>query len=313
MSTVLVVGSANVDLQVEAPHLPSPGETVLGGVLLVGPGGKGANQAVAARRLGAQTRLVCALGDDAYAATVLDCLTGEGVDTGGIRKLSGVATGVALITVAPEGENTFVVAPGANAELRPEDVSEHVRGLAAGDVLVLQLEVPVPTALAAAKLGRDAGAAVVLNSAPMPKGLESLTEVLPFVDVLVANESEARALAGVPADESVRCWQALADRLRASGPTSAVVTLGTQGAVAATGTGTFRQPAFEVDAIDTTGAGDVFTAALAVGLAAGLPMPSALRRACAAGALATTIPGAQAGAPQEKDVDRLLELTEEAV
>lgn len=314
MSQVVVVGSANVDLQAQVAHLPGPGETVLGGALLTSPGGKGANQAVAAHRLGARTRLVCAIGDDVHADAVLGHLTAEGIATDDVHRLRGVATGVALIVVSDDGENTIVVTPGANAEL----AADHVHALdpawlTEDSVLVLQLEVPVATGLAAARCAHRSGATVILNCAPMPADRQAVAALLAEVDVLVVNESEARALASGAPGGTVRAWQALATTLRRSGPDTVVVTLGAQGAVAATTTGVLHQPAFAVDPVDTTGAGDVFTAAVATGLADGLGWSHLLRRACAAGALATTASGAQAGAPTSREVERMLALAEEAV
>lgn len=312
MSTVVVVGSANVDLLAEVARLPLPGETVLGRSLRVAPGGKGANQAVAAKRLGADTRLLCAVGEDVYAATVLDTLSAEGIDTRDVRQVRGVATGTAVIVVSEDAENTIVVTPGANAELGADDVRA-LEALVRGDVLVLQLEIPLATALAAAQLARRSGATVVLNCAPMPPDTTALGGLLAAVDVLVVNETEARALTPSPPADGVHGWQALATGLREAGPDTVVVTLGASGAVAATDTGVLYQPAFAVDPLDSTGAGDAFTGALAVGLGSGQPMPAVLRRACAVGALATTVVGAQAGFPTGAEVDRMLMAAEEAV
>lgn len=306
MNDVVVVGSANVDLQAEVDHLPARGETVLGGRLRTAPGGKGANQAIAAHRLGTRTHLVCAVGDDLHADTVLSALEAEGLGTDGVRRVPEEATGVAMIVVAHDGENHIVVAPGANAALTPDDVDRlagpHLDG---GPVVVLQLEIAVDTALAAARLAQRRGASVVLNCAPMPADPATIASLLATVDVLVVNESEAGALLGdaLPDDES--SWREAAQRLRAHGPVTVVVTLGARGAAVATDDGTFLQPAFTVDPVDTTGAGDAFCAALAVGLAAGEPIDRATERACAAGALATTRPGAQTS-PTPSEVDRLL-------
>lgn len=311
MSGLVVVGSANVDLQAEVEHLPAAGETVMGGLLRTSPGGKGANQAVAARRLGGSPRLLCAVGDDVHGDAILAALAAEGLDPDDVCRVAGVATGVALIVVARDGENSIVITPGANAELTAEDVLA-VEGswFGAGSVLALQLEVPVATVLVAAQAARRSGATVVLNCAPMPADPETVRELLASVDVLVVNETEASAWVPGPRVPDVRGWQGVATRLRSLGPDVVVVTLGSQGAVAATAGGAFHQPPFPVEATDTTGAGDVFCAALCVELEAGSSLPAAIRRACAAGALATTVPGAQAGAPTADAVDRLLSTAE---
>ncbi|MDG4825575.1 ribokinase [Asanoa sp. WMMD1127] len=298
MSRVVVVGSANLDLVVGVPRLPAPGETVLGSDVVTGPGGKGANQAVAAHRLGAETLLVAALGDDRFGTDLRAALAREGLPLDRLVTRAGIATGVALIVVEAAGENTIVVAPGANARLDDSSLD----GLfAPGDVLVLQLEIPLETCLAAARRARDAGASVLLNAAPLPPaGAAALTELLGVVDVLVVNEGEARQLGGD------------ARALLRHGPAACVVTLGARGAVSADGTGARTHPPFPVDAVDTTGAGDTFCGALAVGLASGIDLDQAVRRGCAAGALATTRMGAQSAMPTGAELDLFLAAEKEA-
>ena len=283
--TVVVVGSINVDITVPVTRLPRPGETVLGTDAVVSPGGKGANQAVTAARLGARTRMVGAVGDDAYGGQMTANLAEAGVDVSRVSTVPGRRTGTALIVVAADGENTVVVAPGANAALAVGPLE-----FAAGDVLLLQLEVPVPTSVAAADAARVAGATVVLNAAPLSDADDPLLRrLLDLTDVLVVNQTEATALAPMGED-----WPALARTLPGR---SNVITLGAGGAVAHDGAATWWQPAFPAQVVDTTGAGDAFCGALAQSLAAGLDLRTAVRRGCAAGALAVGRLGAQSALP----------------
>ncbi|MEJ2579939.1 MAG: ribokinase [Kineosporiaceae bacterium] len=278
---VVVVGSANADLVVEVPHRPGPGETVLGGDLTVFPGGKGANQAVAAARLGARTAFVGRVGDDAHGRFLREALTGAGVEASGLRTTT-APTGTALILLTPDGENSIVVSPGANARLDAADVDrDEVRR---SRVLLLQGEVDAGTSLAAARL---ATGLVVLNLAPVGPVPPPLLE---RCDVLVVNEYEAAALLGAPAPDGAARTARL---LRGRGPSVVVITLGALGAVAVDGVRhrSVRPP--PVDVVDTTGAGDAFTAALAQQLAAGVDPLGALELAVRAGAAAVTRRGAQ--------------------
>lgn len=269
---LLVVGSANADLVTAVARRPGAGETVLGSDLAVHPGGKGANQAVAAARLGARTALLARVGDDAHGRLLLDAQESAGVDTAGVL-VGGAPTGVALITVDPSGDNSIVVAPGANARLTPADVRA-ARGLfAAARVVSLQLEIPLETVAEAAR-GLAPGARLVLNPSP-PAPLPS--EVLEACDPLIVNEHEARVIlegAGARVPDSPEEW---AGRLLALGPRSVVVTLGAEGALVATAEGCERVPSVKVDAVDTTGAGDAFTAALAWRLGVGEDLVAAAR------------------------------------
>jgi ribokinase len=307
MSQVIVVGSANIDLIAQVEHLPQPGETVLGSDVAQRPGGKGANQAVAASRLGADTTMFAAVGQDAFGDQVVASLASQGVRVEHVTRQPGVATGLAAVTVSASGENCIVVASGANARLDPLALNAFEQVCGPGDVLVLQLEVPVATCLAAARKARACGARVVLNAAPPPKPGDALfLDLLREVDVLILNEGEALELAGRNGLPNGFDWTALADALRALGPRSVVVTLGGQGAVAASPDGTCAQPSFRVDVVDTTGAGDAFCGAFAAAYAQGRQLAEALRRGCAAGAVATTQLGAQSALPTTTDLDRLL-------
>ncbi|MCM3847915.1 ribokinase [Pseudonocardia sp. DR1-2] len=273
MSRVLVVGSLNADLVVRTERFPGPGETVAGSDLTVGPGGKGANQAVAAARLGAAAGvavgMVGAVGDDDHGRTVRDAVAAAGADVDGVTVRTGTATGTAVITVDAAGDNTIVVSPGANATLEPGDLPSF------DDVAVLTLclEIGVPTVLAAARAARAAGTTVVLNLspyAPVP------AELLAATDVLVVNEHEAALLGEHPVPRSVVTRGAAGCEVHDAG----AATLSTVDAMRA-------------DVVDTTGSGDAFLAAVAVRLAAGDELPDAARYAVRAGALAVTVAGAQ--------------------
>ena len=295
MTTVVVVGSVNLDLVVQVPRLPAAGETVLGGDVVRCPGGKGANQAAAVARLGSHAVLLAAVGGDAVGAELSEALAASSVDVSGLTTIPGASTGVAMVVVDEEGANTVTVAPGANRHLPAPET------LPAAHVLLLQLETPITTSVAAGHAARRSGTLVLLNAAPAPRP-EEVVELLTVVDVLVVNETEARALAGGTPDDCA----ALAHALTGLGPSAVVVTAGARGAALATGGTSVWQPAFAVPAVDPTGAGDAFCAALAVALARGDDLRAAVRFGCAAGALAATKLGAQAALPTEADVLDLL-------
>ncbi|SCF14253.1 ribokinase [Micromonospora viridifaciens] len=302
---IVVVGSANLDLVVTAPQLPRPGETVLGDGFRTVPGGKGANQAVAAARAGAYCEFLGAVGTDEFGVQLRDNLVAAGIDVRGLRTVNG-PSGVALITVDHAAENCIVVAPGANASLTSLDDADR-NAIAGADVLLLQLEVPLVAVTRAAERARAAGTTVVLNAAParpLPP------ELLDLVDVLVVNEHEAAVVAGVCTDESAE----LLDTLVTLVP-QVVLTLGARGAAYADRDGArLDVPAPTIDAVDTTAAGDAFTGALAVALAerGGLTADTAtpvLRWACAAGAACATRPGASTALPERTAVDALFAAT----
>jgi ribokinase len=309
--TIVVVGSLNLDLAVRVPHLPKPGETLLGEDFERRPGGKGANQAVAAARLGARARLVGLVGSDLFGADLRGHLDAEGVDVDTVGRAEEAPTGVAMIVVAPDGENMITLAPGANDRLGPQELAALPGLLEDADALLLQLEVPVPAALAAARMASAADVAVVVNAAPLPPVSQDLLDLIGLADVLVVNETEAAGLTGI---DAVSDSEAAARALLALGPGAAVITLGRRGAVAADGTGVNEVPAFAVEAVDAVGAGDAFCAELAIARAGGaLDVATATRRACAAGALATTRIGTQSALPRRAEVDRLLDEHGEAV
>jgi ribokinase len=299
---VAVVGSLNMDLVARAPRIPQPGETIIGRDFHTLPGGKGANQAVAAARLGAAVAMIGRVGSDAFARLLLDNLATAGVDHSSVIQDGEAATGVALIVVDAAGQNTIVVASGANMHLSPADVEAAETVIASADVLLLQLETPLETATRAAQIAHAHGVTVILNPAPaqpLPPALLSL------VDVLVPNESETALLTGLPIDSRARV-EAAAGALRESGVGAVILTLGERGALLAQAGGTQAFPAFMVTAVDTTAAGDAFMGGLAVALAESQSLAEGIRWGNAAGALAATQLGAQPSLPTRRVVEKLL-------
>lgn len=283
--TLLVLGSANADLVVEVGRRPAGGETVLGGDTVVLPGGKGANTAVAAARVGASVALVGAVGGDGYGSLLRESLASSGVDTA-LVKTSSRPTGIAYITVTPDGENSIVVSPGANADVSPSDVDALSFGGAA--VLTCSLEVPLETVVHAIGAASRAGVRTVLNLSPVA---ELPAETLRQLTVLIVNEHEAAQLAPD--------WRSLLDL----GPSSAIVTLGSRGAAVVQESGVVEVPAIEVDeVVDTTGAGDAFAGALSARLAEGDDLVQAARYAAKVAALSVTKAGAQPSYPTAAEV-----------
>jgi ribokinase len=311
-----VLGSLNLDLVVTVPRLPQPGETVLGDRLGSYPGGKGANQAVAAARLGGQVAMVGRVGNDSFGAELIENLDRNGVDSSGVERDPAAPTGAAMIYVEDGGQNMIVVAPGANAMLGPADAQRAAARLGPGDLLVMQLEIPIAVIESAVQAARRAGAFIVLNAAPAQRLEPGL---LGQLDALVVNEREANALAvnereanalavnegeanALAGDEDPSTTAAA---LRTMGPKIVIVTLGPSGSLFCDETGVHRVEPFAVKSIDSTGAGDGFIGALAVALAAALPSAAAIRFANAAGAAATSSLGAQAALPRPEDLRRL--------
>ncbi|GAA1385336.1 ribokinase [Catellatospora chokoriensis] len=304
-ASVVVVGSANMDLVVATPTLPRPGETVLGQDFTTVPGGKGANQAVAAARAGARCHFLGAVGLDAFGDELKGCLAAAGVELDGLRRVAG-SSGVALIAVDTAAENLIVVAPGANAQLTELDPVD--RELIAGcDVLLCQLEIPLETVAQAAAAARAGQTVFILNAAPA-RALSG--ELLALVDVLVVNQTEAAVLAGLDGGRDVARADnvpELLSNLLAVVP-RVVLTLGAAGAAYADRDGTrLEVGAPPVAAVDTTAAGDAFTGALAVAWAQGRPIEEALRWACAAGAACAQHWGASTSLPLQADIDALYE------
>jgi ribokinase len=297
---VTVLGSMNMDISVTVPGLPLPGATVLGSDARFAPGGKGGNQAVAAARLGAQVRMAGCVGDDAFGGRLIGALQAESVDTSAIRTVTEAASGLALITVDPEGENMITVAPGANQSVAGSEVT--AAGAHLADVLVMSAEIPVAVISAALAQARIGGTVSLLNLAPAPPEAASL--LASGVDWLVVNESEAAAVLGRPVKGLADARAAAADLAagREGGAAHAVVTAGAEGAAFAGPGGGGVVAGFRVRAVDSVGAGDTFVGALAVALAVGAPPEAAVRAACAAAAVATTSPGTQGAMPRPADV-----------
>ncbi len=301
MSRVVVLGSLNMDLVVQLSRLPRSGETVIGDRLQRFPGGKGANQAVAAARLGAEVAMVGRVGRDSFGDELLANLTSDGVATGGVERDPNEPTGAALILVEEGGENVIAVARGAGRVVGEADVSRATGALKERDVLLLQLEIPVGAVAAAARAAKTAGARVILNAAPAAPLPPSL---LAQLEVLVVNELETEPLLGRSAADPDDAEQA-ARKAVALGAQSAVVTLGAAGALLVQGESIHRVEPQRVQAVDATGAGDAFVGALAAALAAGADLIEAAELAGAAGAAAVTKPGAQASLPRPDDLRRL--------
>jgi ribokinase len=292
-----VLGSLNMDISVAVQRLPAPGETVLGSGAVIAPGGKGANQAVAAARLGGAVRMTGCTGDDEFAGMTRSALESDGVDVSGVRTVDGCATGLALITVDAAGENMITVAPGANSQAGEAEVAAALAG--GCDLLVLSAEIPVGTLADVLARSRAAGVACLLNLAPAPAGPAAL--LAGGVDWLVVNESEAAAVLGRGVAGLAEAGEAARD-LCGLGARHAVVTAGSKGAALVGPAGEEVIPALSVRSVDSVGAGDAFVAALAVALAAGVPPADAVRAAAAAGATATTRRGTQDALPRPADI-----------
>ncbi|MBI2862024.1 MAG: ribokinase [Chloroflexi bacterium] len=304
---VVVVGSANMDLVVKVPHLPQTGETVLGGTFLRAPGGKGANQAVAAARLGCEVFFVGRVGTDPFGDELLAGLARDGVRLDYVVRDQEAPTGVALIFVGEDGSNMIAVAPGANDRLSPEDVRRAEATIASAQVLLVQLEVPIGTVEQALALAEVHEVSAILNPAPArPLPPETLRKVA----VLTPNEREAEVLSGVRVNDVLAVYDA-ADALLGKGAQAVVVTLGRDGALLNTGFRVLRVPAFAVEAVDTTAAGDAFAGALAAFLTTSSNLELAVRYANAVAALSVTKPGAQPSLPTKREVERFLRVAQE--
>ncbi|MBE3097160.1 MAG: ribokinase [Planctomycetes bacterium] len=301
MPRILVVGSVNMDIVAQVDRVPAPGENVRGKDLRTIPGGKGANQAVACARLGADTTFLGRVGDDAFGERLRQGLAASGVRTDALRTVAGCASGIALILVDAAGQNTIVVTAGANGRLTPGDVDAARPLLEAADAVVLQLEIPPETVARTLRLARAVGRPTILDAGP-PRA--SADAAVWECDVLSPNEAEAAALLGRTPGETPA--EDMARELAARGPKAVVVKAGSQGAVVAQGGRLVRVPAFQIRPVDTTAAGDAFTAALAVEFVKGTDLVEAARVANAAGALACLRLGAQPSMPTAAEVEQFL-------
>lgn len=294
---ILIVGSLNMDLVVRSPRHPQPGETILGGEFQTFPGGKGANQAVAAARLGASVEMIGRVGSDAFGDALLSTIAQDGVSTNHVQRDS-AATGVALITVDAHGQNTIVVASGANAHVSPQDVDDAAGSFENASALVLQLECPLPTVIRAVELAKAHRIPVILNPAPAQ---QLPTDLLTQVDYLIPNQTELELLSGGITDlnQAIR-WR------KDQGIRCLIVTLGGDGVWSSDETGTHSLPAFKVTPIDTVAAGDAFVGAFAVAISEGLSLDEALRWGSAAGAISVTRAGAQPSLPTRAELEKFL-------
>lgn len=301
MAKVVVVGSLNMDLVVVAPRIPVAGETITGNKFFTVPGGKGANQAYTAAKLGGDTAMLGRVGDDDFGQTMRANLASAGCDIAGVRTVPG-PSGVASIFVAESGANCIVVVPGANHKLAPADISAEGDLFDGCRVVLLQLETPLETVTAAAILAKRNGARVILDPAPAPSGALP-AGLLEAVDILTPNETEAAMLAGLPPGQlSMDQAGTIARTLQAKGSRTVIVKLGAQGCLLVTGGEQTPIPAPKVNAVDSTAAGDVFNAALAVALSEGQDLAAACRFAVKASAISVTRMGAQSSAPSRSEV-----------
>ena len=301
--SIIIFGSINIDLVATAPRLPLPGETLLGHNFFKAPGGKGANQAVATTRLGIPTYMVGRVGAHGFGTELVNSLKAAGVKTDNIFLDDRVSSGVALITVDDAGENQIIVIPGANGNVDNQDVERLAHLLPGSQALLLQLEIPMNAVFAAAQAAQKAGVTVILDPAPVQSQLPD--ELYPLVDIITPNEIEAEQLVGFPINGQESATKA-ARILLQRGVKCAIVKLGAKGVVCATTEETFLIPAFVIETVDTTAAGDAFNGGLAAGLSTGLSLRQAVTWGAAAGALAAMKPGAQPSLPERIVFDAFL-------
>ncbi|MBW4686933.1 MAG: ribokinase [Komarekiella atlantica HA4396-MV6] len=300
---IIVFGSINIDLVATTPRLPVAGETLLGENFFTVPGGKGANQAVALARLGIPTQMVGRVGADSFGEELINNLQASGVQTGNIFVDETVSSGVAIISVSRTGENQIIVIPGANGRVNQEDVERLIHLLPGSRALLLQLEIPITAVVAAAKAARNANIKVIFDPAPAQSDLPD--ELYPLVDIITPNEVEAGQLVGFSVDGEESAAKAAAVLLQ-RGVKCAIVKLGAKGVFCATAEEKFFVPAFPVHTIDTVAAGDAFNGGLAAALFEGFSLRQAVVWGAAAGALATTRPGAQTSLPDRFTFDAFL-------
>jgi len=297
---IVVIGSINMDLVVRCRRAPEPGETILGDDLATFPGGKGANQAVAAARLGAQVHMIGRVGNDPFGRSMRARLATSGVNIRFVKTSEIHATGTATILVLDGGENSIVISPGANARVEPPDIDAAIDVIRKADFVLLQLEIPLPTVRYAIHVCRELGVRTILDPAPAPLGFP-----LSLCDANLVTPNETEAMTLLNSSKHLDAKVAM-KRLLSAGVETAVLKLGARGAMLGSSEESAREPGFKVKVVDTTAAGDCFNAALAVALSEGITARNALRFANAAGALACTKLGAQASLPTRAEVDRFL-------
>ena len=299
MKKIIVIGSSNIDMVVRTSHLPAPGGTILGGEFFMNQGGKGANQAVAVKRLGGNLIFVAKLGNDILGQQSVDYFKKEGIDTKYITLDENSASGVALISVDDHAENSIVVASGANMLLNEQDVDKVVEEMCEGDILLMQLEIPIQTVEYAARRAFEKGVKVVLNPAParsLPK------ELLRYLFMITPNRIEAEMLTGIKIVNDADA-ERVAKEISAMGVQNIIVTLGSKGCLVREGDTSYCVDAFKVEPVDTTAAGDTFNGALCVGLAEGMNLRQAAVMASKASSVAVTRMGAQSSIPHRKELD----------
>lgn len=295
---IIVVGSTNMDMVVKTSHIPVPGETVLGGSFFMNPGGKGANQAVAVARLGGEVIFISKVGNDVFGKQSAQLFDEEGINTFYLLSDDELPSGVALITVDQEGENSIVVASGANASLDPSDLQGAMKEIADARIILMQLEIPMETVEFVARQAAATSASVILNPAPM----NTLTpELLQHIDIITPNKTEAEMLSGIRVTD-IESARLAAKVIYEKGVKQVVVTMGALGAVIYQDGNTTVVPAQKVEAMDTTAAGDVFNGALAVALSEGKALEDAVHFACTAAAISVTRMGAQSSIPYRNEL-----------
>ena len=299
---IVVVGSSNMDLVAKAPRIPVVGETLTGSDFFMVPGGKGANQAVAAAKLGGEVVFIAKLGKDVFAEASLENFKSVGINSKHIEQLDGVPSGIAIIAIDDNGKNIIIVVPGANGKLMPADVDNAGSDIANAAAVVCQLEVPIETVEQAAKLAKKNNVPFILDPAP---ARELSDELLSMVDIIKPNETEAQILTGIKVTDETSAGQA-ADALLAKGVKTAIITLGEKGLMIATGESKEMIPNNKVEAVDSTAAGDAFTGSLAYGLAEGKSLKDAALYANAVAAISVTRYGAQPSMPTKAEVDAFI-------
>lgn len=300
MNKIVVLGSCNTDMVVKSNRLPVPGETILGGTFMMNPGGKGANQAVAAARLGGNVTFITKTGNDLFGRQSVELYNDENINTDYIFSDSNLPSGVALITVDNHGENCIVVASGANGTLSPKDVKEADKTIASAEILLMQLEIPMQTVEYGAKVAKENGVKVILNPAPA----QSLSnELLKNIYMLIPNETEAEIISGI----KVIDWESAkkaADAICSKGVDTVVITMGSRGALLKEGDQYHEIPALKLEAVDTTAAGDTFCGAISVAISEGLNLVDAIKFANKCSAVTVTRMGAQASIPHRREVSQ---------
>lgn len=294
---ILVIGSSNTDMTVKSPTIPRPGETVIGGEFKMGAGGKGANQAVAAKRLGGDVTFVCKVGRDLFGDNAVENYRKEGMDVSHVLR-SDKPSGVALILVDGNAENCISVATGANGDLTPDDIEAKSELIRSSSILVLQNEIPIESVLKAARIAHESGSYVILNPAPACSLPE---EIFQYVDLMTPNQTESEFYTGIPVNDEASAQKA-ADTLRAKGVRDIIMTMGSKGSMGFTSDGTFFTPSRKVEAVDTTAAGDTFCGGLAVAISEGKTLPEAAEFATAASALTVQKMGAQESIPYRNNL-----------